>query len=104
MMKTAGSLLILALVFYAAMRIARVFGGLPCVIDDLYGGAREACRASIREGRSDSWAPYVVGAFLLYVAGSIGYLIYDAARDGEWPAVGLLGLWILAILLFCWLS
>jgi hypothetical protein len=93
-------LLAFGAVFYVLARVSGIFDSLPCVLNDLYGGKARACEEAISVGRANSLvAPYVVVAFFLYVAGSVGYLLHNYARYGDQKAIWLVGLWLLGIVL-----
>ena len=93
---TAG-LLGLGALFYVLARASNILGSVPCLLNDLYGGASSECRAAEASGRLDPWAPYVVALFGVYVFGSIAYLFVGSVRDREWKSAGLVLLWVLGL-------
>ena len=99
---TVWALLAFVVIFYVVARISSILDPVPCLLNDLYGGATAACREARNSVRTDPWAPYVVGAFFLYIGGAITFLLYDSARDRDLKAVGLVVLWIAGLLLILW--
>lgn len=98
--RTAAGLLAFGLIDYVLIRASSIFGGLPCLTDDLYGASSSACREALQEGRRDPWAPFVVGAILLYAVGALRFLLFSSAKDRDWKGVAtfsLIGLGWLAI-------